>query len=192
MGEESSSRHQVRARDYWRIQENLLPRHCRSDWVRLIPFYNSFPITNHIDALCSQRSVQLTSLNLYVQAAIEADQCKLSEFAYDFMTQAYTVYEDDIAESREQFDSIRLIIGALQAMKNFDDESYDTLITKTAQHSSRLLKKPDQCIAVAMCSHLFFSSDSEVRAVVRLCASDTNKLLRDRNHTKTANACWSA
>jgi vacuolar protein sorting-associated protein 35 len=111
---------------------------------------------------CSQRSVQLTSLGLYVQAAIEADQCKLNEFAYDFMTQAYTVYEDDIAESREQFDSIRLIIGALQAMKNFDDESYDTLITKTAQHSSRLLKKPDQCIAVAMCSHLFFSSDSEV------------------------------
>lgn len=107
--------------------------------------------------------MQLTSLGLYVQAAIEADQCKLNEFAYDFMTQAYTVYEDDIAESREQFDSIRLIIGALQAMKHFDDESYDTLITKTAQHSSRLLKKPDQCIAVAMCSHLFFSSDSEVR-----------------------------
>jgi vacuolar protein sorting-associated protein 35 len=112
-------------------------------------------------AQVGQRSVQLTSLGLYVQAAIEADQCKLNEFAYDFMTQAYTVYEDDIAESREQFDSIRLIIGALQAMKNFDDESYDTLITKTAQHSSRLLKKPDQCIAVAMCSHLFFSSDSE-------------------------------
>jgi len=150
--------------------------------------------------LCSQRSVQLTSLNLYVQAAIEADQCKLSEFAYDFMTQAYTVYEDDIAESREQFDSIRFIIGALQAMKNFDDESYDTLITKTAQHSSRLLKKPDQCVAVAMCSHLFFSCDSEVslrESVVRYDArkifgckkNDINDCPWCRNHTRTASAC---
>jgi vacuolar protein sorting-associated protein 35 len=43
-------------------------------------------------------------------------------------------------------------------MSNFGEENYDTLITKSALHSSKLLKKPDQCRAVYLCSHLFWSS----------------------------------
>lgn len=37
-------------------------------------------------------------------------------------------------------------------------DSYDTLATKTTQYSARLLKKPDQCRAVAKASFLFATS----------------------------------
>lgn len=43
-------------------------------------------------------------------------------------------------------------------MSNFSEENYDTLITKSALHSSKLLKKPDQCRAVYLCSHLFWTT----------------------------------
>jgi len=38
----------------------------------------------------------------------------------------------------------------------FGEENYDILITKSALYSSKLLKKPDQCRAIYMCSHLFW------------------------------------
>lgn len=41
-------------------------------------------------------------------------------------------------------------------MKIFGEENYDTLITKTALYSSKLLKKGDQCHAIIMSSHLFW------------------------------------
>ncbi|KNC70980.1 hypothetical protein SARC_16488, partial [Sphaeroforma arctica JP610] len=45
----------------------------------------------------------------------------------------------------------------LEQSSCFDDENFDTLSTKCALHSSKLLKKPDQSRAVIACSHLFWS-----------------------------------
>ena len=41
-------------------------------------------------------------------------------------------------------------------------DSYDTLATKATQYSARLLKKPDQCRAVAKASFLFASSSVHI------------------------------
>ena len=38
-------------------------------------------------------------------------------------------------------------------------QDYDALITKTTQYAAKLLKKPDQCKMVALCSHLFYRGD---------------------------------
>jgi vacuolar protein sorting-associated protein 35 len=48
------------------------------------------------------------------------------------------------------------LAGALQSTRGFGKENYDTLITKTALHGSKLLKKPDQCRAVYLASHLWW------------------------------------
>lgn len=66
--------------------------------------------------------------------------------------------------------------GTLQTMRVFGEENYDTLSTKTAVHSAKLLKKHDQCRAVYMCSHLFWKPDAEVdhptpRARPSVCSS---------------------
>lgn len=42
-------------------------------------------------------------------------------------------------------------------MNCFGEENHEPLRTQCALAASRLLKKPDQCRAVGVCSHLFWS-----------------------------------
>jgi len=104
-----------------------------------------------------------TSLRLFLQCAQSAGKCgnDFETIAYEFVTQAFVIYEEQISDSQSQFNAIALIIGTLQNIDIFGDENYDTLITKTALHSSKLLKKPDQCRAICMCSHLWWCQKSE-------------------------------
>eukprot|EP00771_Trimastix_marina_P004117 gnl/Trimastix_PCT/854.p1 GENE.gnl/Trimastix_PCT/854~~gnl/Trimastix_PCT/854.p1 ORF type:complete len:824 (+),score=310.59 gnl/Trimastix_PCT/854:56-2527(+) len=97
------------------------------------------------------------ALRMSLQAAAVADRCMQSESAYDFMTQAFVIYEEEISDSRLQFCYMQQIIGTLQSTLNFNEDSYDTLIKKATQCSSKLLKKPDQCRAICLCSHLFWA-----------------------------------
>lgn len=96
-------------------------------------------------------------LRLFVSAGQIADQCNFEEFAYEFFAQAFTIYEDSISDSRAQFQAVCILAGALQQTRNFGKENYDTLITKAALHGSKLLKKPDQCRAVYLASHLWWA-----------------------------------
>jgi len=96
------------------------------------------------------------SLRMFLQAAQSASYCDFETIAYEFLTQAFTIYEEEISESKAQFNAIVLIIGTLQTLTCFTDENYDTLVTKVAQYSAKLLKKPDQGRAVATVSHLFW------------------------------------
>ncbi|KAH0013387.1 vacuolar protein sorting-associated protein 35, partial [Aureobasidium melanogenum] len=69
----------------------------------------------------------------------------------------FTVYEESISDSRAQFQAICVIAQSLSGARNFSRENYDTLITKCALHGSKLLKKPDQCRAVYLASHLWWA-----------------------------------
>ena len=95
-------------------------------------------------------------LRLFVACGQIADQSGFEEFAYEFLAQAFTIYEDSISDSRAQFQAVCIIAGALQTTRGFGKENYDTLITKAALHGSKLLKKPDQCRAVYLASHLWW------------------------------------
>mmetsp|Transcript_876 Transcript_876/g.1135 ORF Transcript_876/g.1135 Transcript_876/m.1135 type:complete len:1082 (+) Transcript_876:73-3318(+) len=78
--------------------------------------------------------------------------------AYEFMTHAFTIYENDITDSKAQIRAITAMIGTLLASRNYEKHDYESLITKTAQYGAKLLKKPDQCKMVTLCSHLFFTT----------------------------------
>jgi len=99
------------------------------------------------------------ALRLFLSCATAASKCgaMFETIAYEFVTQAFIIYEEQISESTAQVAAIQMIIGTLHGIDIFTEENYDTLITKTALHSSKLLKKPDQCRAVLMSSHLFWS-----------------------------------
>jgi len=103
------------------------------------------------------------SFNLYLQASLAVDKCgdSMETIAYDFLTQAFSIYEEQISDSQAQFNCLVLITGTLKQLTTFTVENYDNLVTKTALHSSKLLKKPDQCRAVCGCSHLFFRDKPE-------------------------------
>lgn len=96
-------------------------------------------------------------LRLFVACGQIADQTNFEEVSYEFFAQAFTIYEESISDSRAQFQAVCVIASALHETRNFSKENYDTLITKCALHGSKLLKKPDQCRAVFLASHLWWA-----------------------------------
>ncbi|EPS37610.1 hypothetical protein H072_8702 [Dactylellina haptotyla CBS 200.50] len=103
-------------------------------------------------------------LRLFVMCGQVADQGQsFEEAAYEFFAQAFTIYEEAISDSRAQFQAVCVISGALHSTRNFSKENYDTLITKCALHGSKLLKKPDQCRAVYLASHLWWAVEIPAR-----------------------------
>ena len=96
-------------------------------------------------------------LRLFISCGQIADQTGFEEMSYEFFAQALTIYEDSISDSRAQFQAVCLLAGALHDTRGFSKENYDTLITKCVLHGSKLLKKPDQCRAVCLASHLWWT-----------------------------------
>lgn len=113
-----------------------------------------------IEVLSSVSSPEL-ALRLYLHCAEAANDCDLEPVAYEFFTQAFVLYEEEIADSKAQVTAIHLIIGTLQRMSIFGVENRDTLTHKATGYSAKLLKKPDQCRAVYACSHLFWVDDQD-------------------------------
>ena len=103
------------------------------------------------------------ALRLFVMCGEVADQTGFEEVSYEFFAQAFTIYEDAISDSRAQFQAVCVIAGALHGARGFSKENYDTLITKAALHGSKLLKKPDQCRAVYLASHLWWVVENPQR-----------------------------
>ena len=102
-------------------------------------------------------------LRLFVSCGQVADQTGFEEVAYEFFAQSFTIYEEAISDSRAQFQAVCVFAGALHSTRGFGKENYDTLITKCALHGSKLLKKPDQCRAVYLASHLWWATEIKAR-----------------------------
>lgn len=112
-----------------------------------------------ITALAKAEFVEI-SLKLFLQAAMTADLTpfdKAEAVAYEFMSQAFQMYEEDISDSKVQMATITQLIGSLQAISCFSEENFSPLSSKCALLASKLLKKPDQCRGVSACSHIFWS-----------------------------------
>uniref|UniRef100_A0A2P2MB45 Vacuolar protein sorting-associated protein 35 n=4 Tax=Rhizophora mucronata TaxID=61149 RepID=A0A2P2MB45_RHIMU len=113
-----------------------------------------------IEALSSVPSPEL-ALRLSLECAEAANDSDLEPVAYEFFTQAYILYEEEVSDSRAQVTAIHLIIGTLQRMHVFGVENRDTLTYKATGYSAKLLKKPDQCRAAYGCAHLFWVDDQD-------------------------------
>ncbi|KAJ2793587.1 retromer complex subunit Vps35 [Coemansia guatemalensis] len=92
------------------------------------------------------------------------DRPAVEEAAYEFIVQAFTIYEEHINESRAQYQALVLVINALHTSRNFSAENYETLAAKCVQHGSRLLKRPDQARIAYSCAQLWWKTlpDSEL------------------------------
>lgn len=81
----------------------------------------------------------------------------LCAISLSYTLQAFTLYEEEISDSREQVAALNLVIGCIERMSSLGDENHATLRSKCAVAASRLLKKPDQCRCVSLSAHLFWS-----------------------------------
>lgn len=110
-----------------------------------------------VTALASKlEQMSVTCVNLFLQCALVADRCGLEAIAYEFITQAFIVYEDQISHSREQWRALELLVGALRATRTLSSANYEVVATKTTQHAAKLLKKHEQAAMVLQCAHLFW------------------------------------
>ncbi|VEN33480.1 unnamed protein product [Callosobruchus maculatus] len=103
-------------------------------------------------------------LRLFLQGALAIDRIAFENHetvAYEFMSQAFSLYEDEISDSKAQLAAITLIVGTLEQISCFSEENSEPLRTQCALAASKLLKKPDQCRGVATCSHLFWSGKTQ-------------------------------
>lgn len=98
------------------------------------------------------------ALRLFCVCGQTADITGFEEVSYEYFAQAFTVYEEAVSDSKAQFQAVAMIASTLHQTRNFSRENYDTLITKCAQHASKLLRKPDQCRAVYLASHLWWAT----------------------------------
>ena len=76
-------------------------------------------------------------LHLFLQAALEADAAGFGAIAYEFVSQAFILYEDELPDSRAQLKALHSMVGALLATTGFDAADYDALATKTTQRARR-------------------------------------------------------
>ncbi|KAF0696272.1 Aste57867_12970 [Aphanomyces stellatus] len=107
-------------------------------------------------------------VNVFLQCALTADRCQLEGIAYEFFTQAFVVYEDQLSQSVQQAAALELMLGALCHMRHMSQANYETLATKLTQYAAKMLKKKDQSGLVAGCAHLFWRKSEGVGHGVRV------------------------
>jgi vacuolar protein sorting-associated protein 35 len=138
------------------------------------------------------------SLRLFIACGQVADQNNFEEVAYEYFAQAFTIYEEAISDSRAQFQAVCVVASGLHTTRNFGKENYDTLITKCALHGSKLLKKPDQCRAVYLASHLWWATElralgeEDPKNVSHMHGTFIKIMTNICSSTATANVCSSA
>uniref|UniRef100_A0A7E4W5A2 Vacuolar protein sorting-associated protein 35 n=1 Tax=Panagrellus redivivus TaxID=6233 RepID=A0A7E4W5A2_PANRE len=113
-----------------------------------------------IIALKSEAEQGPLALRMYLQAAIVNDRIVYENnevMTYEFISKAFTVYEEEIHDSREQTYFLNALIGTIQKTTQLTEENYDPLSSKCAMLSTKLLKKYDQALAVMKVAHLFWS-----------------------------------
>nr|CAD2151476.1 unnamed protein product [Meloidogyne enterolobii] len=116
---------------------------------------------NTINALRQQAERPALALRFYLQSAIIADRInfdKTSETTYEFISKAFSVYEEEISESREQVQSLTLLIATITQIKSLVDESHEPLRNQCALYASKLLKRPDQAQMICLVARVFWYS----------------------------------
>lgn len=116
------------------------------------------------------------ALRLFLQAAQSANNCGFESIAYEFISQALILYENEVTDSKAQFSTLALIITTLQTMTVFGEENYDALVTKCAQYSTKLVPRPDQCRSIYTCSHLFWKEGHKDGKRVLECLQKSLKI----------------
>ncbi|KAK0395806.1 hypothetical protein QR680_001438 [Steinernema hermaphroditum] len=116
---------------------------------------------NTITALITTSELSDLPLRLYLAGAVVADKIsfdKSSTVTYEFISKAFSVYEEEISDSKAQLTAIQLLIGTIQQVRSLTDENHEPLRNQCALAASRLFKKADQSRAVCLVAHLYWTA----------------------------------
>jgi vacuolar protein sorting-associated protein 35 len=103
--------------------------------------------------------------NLWLYGAKVANDCErvaqsggYEPIAVEFLSQALICFEEEMSDSRVQFNSLCTFMTCVSNMSHLEEENYVNMSQKSVQYAAqRLLKKQDQCRAIAHATSLFWS-----------------------------------
>lgn len=99
------------------------------------------------------------SLRLYLQGTLTAVQIgfpSYEEIAYEFLSQGFILYEEEMRDSKSQLSALTLLAGVFdRASEHFSEENSRPVRNQSALAAGKLLKKPDQCRGITLCAHLY-------------------------------------
>ena len=100
-------------------------------------------ITELVGALQSDYPDMALKLNLQAVQAVNniSSVSELEDLAYEFMTQAFVIFEEEITETELKVSALNLIVSTLYTLTCFGAENFDTLIANAVSYSGKLLKK---------------------------------------------------
>ena len=139
--------------------------HCNNDLYDIVNFNENGD--NEIFNIDKNSKVIDYIFKLNINNANLADQLGYTEIAYDFFSQAFTIFEESMSDSKTQFQALNYMAQSLQRTRSLygengaqiqDDSYYNSLIVRCTLHGSKLLKKQDQCRLVYLCSHLWWAT----------------------------------
>eukprot|EP00873_Tetraselmis_striata_P040298 jgi/Tetstr1/460562/TSEL_000487.t1 len=111
------------------------------------------------------------AMHLLLQGALSASEiANIEAIAFQFMESAFELFEESVSDSKAQIVALQSIVGTLQRCYVFGQEARDTLATKAAAYSTKLLKKSDQCRALCTCAHLHWQAERPALAGISVDA----------------------
>ena len=103
-------------------------------------------------------------LRLFLEAGLSASRSGIETretLAYEFVSQAFSIYEEEISDSKQQLASLVLIISTVKEIQFKTDENLSPLRTQCCLNGAKLVKKSDQCRAILSASLLFVDQTSK-------------------------------
>jgi hypothetical protein len=82
-------------------------------------------------------------------------QTDLEEIAYEFMSTAYTIFQEDISETDQKVSALNLMTTTLYNLTCFGNENFDTLVANCISYSGKLLKKNLHAESTTLSAHLY-------------------------------------
>lgn len=113
-----------------------------------------------IIALLKDSNCPELCLRLFLEAAVTAKKCTTEDsetVAYEFISQSFSVYEEEINDSKQQLASLTSIISTINAINFTSDENLKPLQSQCCLNAVKLVKKSDQCRATLAASFLYFN-----------------------------------
>jgi vacuolar protein sorting-associated protein 35 len=132
---------------------NAPPQTNDEDAVQVIKVDHAkiFKSVNEIILALQEHSAE-QCLKLYLQAAQAVNNLRnfhpCEDMAYEFMSQALLIYQDEISDADAKTSAINLICSTMYYLNCFSEENHNTLIANTLSSCAQLLKKPQQCEAI--------------------------------------------
>lgn len=111
-----------------------------------------------ITAIMKDSNCPDVCLRLFLEAGLTASKSGIENretLAYEFVSQAFAIYEEEISDSKQQLAALILIISTVKEIKFKTEENLSPLRTQCCLNGAKLVKKSDQVRAILSASLLF-------------------------------------